>query len=230
MLSSTTPEIAPDRAILINEAAAATGIPSRKINRLIDDGNLPRSVCVKVGHRRALRAFALPMVGFGASDGAMLSKGMRLEAMRRIGEFAMENWPQLRADPECAKPLRIKRGCIVVNLGEPVSGAMAGLNKWEDALRRVVRDPEIRGGLLVLRGTRIGVHEIADALHADGMEMVLEDFPSLCRRDVEAAALYAKAHPKTGRPRTSADPRRLVSEKTVGLTATSNRQPPAMLA
>lgn len=217
MSSSTTLEIAADRAILINEAAAVTGIPVRRINRLIDDGILPRSVCVKVGRRRAVRAFAVPMVGFGASDGARLSKRMRLEAMRKIGKFAKENWLHLRADPGHAKPLYVRRGCVVVHLGEPVSAAMAGLNKWEDARRRVVSDPEIRGGLPVLRGTRIGVHEIADALHADGIEMVLEDFPSLCRWDVEAAALYAKVHPRTGRPRTGAHPRRLVSEKSVDL-------------
>lgn len=217
MSGSTTLEIAPDRAILVNEAAAVTGIPVRRINRMIDDGILPKSVCVKVGQRRALRASAVPMVGFGASDGTRLSKRMRLEAMRKIGKFTKENWPQLRADPEHAKPLYIRKGCLVVHLGEPVSAAMAGLNKWEDALRRVVRDPEIRGGLPILRGTRVGVHEIAGALRADGIEMVLEDFPSLCRRDVEAAALYAEAHPKTGRPRKSADPRRLVSEKSVDL-------------
>ena len=212
-------EIAPDRAILINEAAVATGISPRRINHLIDDGILPKSVCIKVGTRRALRAFALPMVCFGASDGAWLNKGMRLEAMRRIGEFAKENWTHLRTDPEYAKPLRIKKGCVVILLGEPVSAALAGLNNWEDALRRVVRDPEIRGGLPVVRGTRIGVHEIAGALHADGIEMVLKDFPSLCQKDVEAAALYAKAHPRTGRPRTCSDPRRLISERTVDLTA-----------
>ena len=217
MSGSTPLEIAPDRAILINEAAAVTGIPVRRINRMIDDGILPRAVCIKVGRRRAVRAFAVPMVGFGASDGAKLSKRMRLEAMRKIGKFTKENWSHLCADPGHAGPLHIRTGCLVVHLGEPVGAAMAGLNKWGDACRRIVSDPEIRGGLPVLRGTRIGVHEIAYALRADGIEMVLEDFPSLCRRDVEAAALYAEAHPKTGRPRTSAYPRRLVSEKSVEL-------------
>lgn len=218
MPSSTTTEFAPGRAILINEAAAATGVSARKINRLIDDAVLPRSVCVKLGTRRALRAFAVPMVSFGASDGAKLSKGMRLEAMRMIEKFAKENWPRLRDEPEHAKRLRFESGCVMISLGEPVSAAMIGLNKLCDALRRIVEDPEVRGGLPVVRGTRISVYEIADALSSDGIEMALEDFPALSREDVEAAALYAKAHPRTGRPRAGSNPRRLVSEEIVDLT------------
>ena len=129
MPTSNTTEIAPSKAILINEAAVATGVSVRKINRLIDDAVLPKSVCLKLGARRALRAFAVPMVSFGASDGTKLSKSMRLEAMRMIEKFAKENWPRLRDDPEHAKLLRFESGCVMISLGEPVSNAIACLNK-----------------------------------------------------------------------------------------------------
>lgn len=218
MPTSNTTEIAPSKAILINEAAVATGVSVRKVNRLIDDAVLPKSVCVKLGARRALRAFAVPMVSFGASDGTKLSKSMRLEAMRMIEKFAKENWPRLRDDPEHAKLLRFESGCVMISLGEPVSTAMAGLNKLGDALRRIVEDPDVRGGLPVVRGTRINVYEIADAISKDGMEITLEDFPALSREDAEAAVLYAKVHPRTGRPPVGSGRRRLVSEKTVELT------------
>lgn len=218
MPTSPANEMAPGKAILITEAAVATGVSARKINRLIDDAVLPKSVCIKVGARRALRAFAVPMVSFGASDGAKLSKGMRLEAMRMIEKFAKENWPRLRNEPEHARLLRFESGCVMISLGEPVSTAMAGLNKLSDALRRIVEDPEVRGGIPVMHGTRISVYEIADALSSDGMEITLEDFPALSREDVEAAALYARAHPRTGRPRAGSSSRRLVSEEAVALT------------
>ena len=219
MPSPTKVELAAGRPILINEAAAVTGISARKINRLIDDSVLPKSVCVKRGTRRALRAFAVPMVSFGASDGSKLSKSTRLEAMRLIEKFTKENWHDLRVEPEHAKRLRFESGCVMISLGETVSAAMVGLNKLADASRRIIEDPGIRGGMPIVRGTRIGVYEIADALAADGMEMTLEDFPALSREDVNAAALYAKAHPKTGRPRVRPDPRRMISETTVGMTA-----------
>ena len=218
MSTPPTTDMAPGKAILINEAAVATGVSARKINRLIDDAVLPKSVCIKVGTRRALRAFAVPMVSFGASDGAKLSKRMRLEAMRMIEKFAKENWPRLRNEPEHARLLRFESGCIMISLGEPVSAAMAGLNKLSDALHRIVEDPKVRGGLPVVRGTRISIYEIADALSADGLEITLEDFPALSREDVEAAALYARAHPRTGRPLTGSGSRQLASEETVDLT------------
>lgn len=151
MPSPTNLEIAPGKAILINEAAVATGVPARKINRLIDDAVLPRSAWVKLGSRRAVRAYAVPMVGFGATDGSKLSKGTRLKAMRMIEKFARENWPRLRDDPDHARPLRFESGCVMISLGEPVSVAMAGLNRLNDAFRRIVEDPEIRGGIPVVR-------------------------------------------------------------------------------
>ena len=117
MPSPTNLEIAPGKAILINEAAAATGVPARKINRLIDDAVLPRSACVKLGSRRAVRAYAVPMVSFGATDGSKLSKGTRLKAMRVIEKFARENWPRLLDDPEHARPLRFESGCVMISLG-----------------------------------------------------------------------------------------------------------------
>lgn len=218
MSTSPATDMAPGKAILINEAAVATGVSARKINRLIDDAVLPKSVCTKVGTRRALRAFAVPMVSFGASDGAKLSKRMRLEAMRMIEKFTKENWPRLCNEPEHARLLRFESGCIIISLGEPVSAAMEGLNQLSDALYRIVKEPKVRGGLPVVRGTRISVYEIADALLSDGLEIALEDFPVLSREDAEAAALYARAHPRTGRPLTGSGSRQLVYEETVDLT------------
>lgn len=217
MPTSPAPEIAADKAILIKEAAIATGVSARKINRLIDDAVLPKSVWVKVDGRRALRAYAVPMVSFGASDGAKLSKSMRLEAMRMIGKFAKSNWRRLRNEPEHAKVLRLESGCVMIDLGETVSAAMAGLNKWSDALHRIIVDPDVRGGLPVVRGTRISVYEIADALSSDGLDATLDDFPALSRDDAEAAAFYAKAHPRTGRPRAGSSSRRLVSQESADL-------------
>jgi uncharacterized protein (DUF433 family) len=220
---TTVTRIAAGRAILITEAAVATGISPRQINRLIDDAMLPKSAYVKSGGRRALRAFALPMVSFGASDGTKLSRSMRMEAMRVIGKFARENWPRLRGEPEHARQLRLESGCVTISLGGPVSAAMAGLSRLDDALRRITEDPDVRGGLPVIRGTRISVYEIADALSSDGMENAQADFPALSREDIEAAALFAKARPRTGRPPAGSRSRRLVTQKTIGITGRDRR-------
>ena len=217
MPSAHAPHIAPSQSILIQEVAVATGISTRKINRLIDDAVLPQSLCVKIGNRRALHAFAVPMVGFGAADGAKLSKDIRLKAMRLIGTFAKKHWRHLCQEPEYAKRLQLQNGCIVIALGKPVSETMAGLNKWVEAQLRIVKDPEIRGGIPVVRGTRVGVYEVASAFAIDGVDIVLEGFPALSREDVEAAVLYAKVYPITRRPRANVGSRRLVSKDVMNL-------------
>lgn len=210
--------IASSRDMSIAETAAITGVSAREINRLIDDGLMPGSTFKKVGKSRFVKAFAAPMVRFGAGDGVMLSKKTRLEAMKTMASYTKSNWRSLVVDPDRALDLRFESGAVTVALGETVASAMTGLCKLAGANRRIAIDPEVRGGMPVVRGTRVGVYEVAAALEADGMEAVLEDFPTLTREDVEAAKIYARAHPRMGRPRT-ARVGRLVAETRIDLTS-----------
>ena len=172
---------------------------------------------MKVANRRRLHAYAVPMVSFGATDGSKLSKGARLDAMRKIERYARDNWRQLWRNPDSASGLRFESGCITVALGGKVTEAMVGLNKWAEARERVVRDPDIRGGMPVLRGTRVGVYEAADALAGDGLDAALKYLPSLCRDDFEAAALFARVYPRTRRHRSNDDGRRLIDRQIVDI-------------
>ena len=60
----------------------------------------------------------------------------------------------------------------------------------------VVSDPEIMGGLPVIRGTRIPVHLVADMI-AQGAteEEILSGYPTLTADDLPRAVRYAAAHP-----------------------------------
>jgi uncharacterized protein (DUF433 family) len=63
----------------------------------------------------------------------------------------------------------------------------------DDSLQnRIVAKPEICGGLPCIKGTRIYVAVILDAL-AEGLsaDEVLEHFPSLTKEDIRAAIAYA---------------------------------------
>ena len=187
-------DIPADKPVTINEASVASGISVRMINRLIDEEVLPKSASVKIGKRRGLRAFAVPMLGFAASDGFKLDKAARLQIMRKFGKFAKENWTKLQNDPNSASNLRIATGCLIAAPGKSAREGMAGLNRLIHARSRVVEDPDIRGGIPTIRGTRVGVREAASSLAGDGIDMAIEDYPSLNREDFEAAALYAKAY------------------------------------
>lgn len=190
-------DIFPGEPITINEASAATGIPVSKIGSLIREAILPKSVCLKIGNRRAVRAIAVPMLGFIVSGGLNLSRAAHLSAMRQIGNYAKENWNRIREIPERLEHHRFETGCVLVAPGKPASEAMAGLNRLMEARSLVVENQDIRGGIPVIRGTRIGVYEAAGYLASNGMEIALEDYPALRQKDLEAAEIYAKAYPMT---------------------------------
>ena len=80
--------IYPGEPVTIDEASAATGIPARRIGRLIKETELPKRFCPMLGNRRMLRAVALSMLGFAISGGMNLVKDARLQIMRQIGKYA----------------------------------------------------------------------------------------------------------------------------------------------
>lgn len=61
----------------------------------------------------------------------------------------------------------------------------------EDLLERIATDPEVCGGRPCVRGTRIPVAVILDAL-AEGLapEEVIDHYPSITVEDVHAAQAY----------------------------------------
>ena len=93
----------------------------------------------------------------------------------------------------------------------------------------VVEDPEIRGGEPCIRGTRVGVYEIARMLeHGAPEDEILEGYPSLKREQLELAKIYVGAYPRKRRPphrcsMSSIFAVRVDSSKNVTLTFSDNR-------
>ena len=68
---------------------------------------------------------------------------------------------------------------------------MANVNK-EDLLNRITIDPRVMVGKPVIRGMRITVEQILEALAGGVTEKeILEDYPVLEPDDIRAALLYA---------------------------------------
>ncbi len=76
------------------------------------------------------------------------------------------------------------------------------LSRYRDIMRLIVEDEAIQGGAATFRGTRILVHQIAELVGqgADTAELQ-EDYPRLTPEMIAAAPVYARAHPRRGRPR-----------------------------
>jgi uncharacterized protein (DUF433 family) len=69
----------------------------------------------------------------------------------------------------------------------------------------IVEDKSIQGGAATFRGTRILVHQIADLLAQGADEAELrDDYPRLTPAMLAAAPVYARAHPRHGRPKAPA--------------------------
>jgi uncharacterized protein (DUF433 family) len=66
----------------------------------------------------------------------------------------------------------------------------------------IVRDPEIKRGEPVIRGSRVSVHTLADRIaQGESVAVLEEDFPHIPADAREVAVQYARANPRRGRPR-----------------------------
>ena len=90
------------------------------------------------------------------------------------------------------------------NRTNPIAAAaVAGeQDRYRRAAALIVEDPDVQGGAATFRGTRLLVHHVADLLDQGVPEAELrEDHPRLTPEMIEVARIYAKAHPRRGRPR-----------------------------
>jgi len=114
---------------------------------------------------------------------------------------------QVYAQIKTGAPLRAvtcKRGILnyVVDVKSAADRVDTDIARYRKATRLIAEDPNIQGGAATFKGTRILVHQIADLMAQGATATELqEDYPRLTREMVAAAKVYAKAHPRRGRPR-----------------------------
>ena len=170
------------------EAAAITDLPVRYIQKVIDEGLLKsaRSRGGRVLNRDDL--IFLFLVGHIDSDLVRLTASAKKQLRRRIER-------SLRAGAD------LDIGGCVFQFKRALRAVRKRLSVLEKARRKVVSDPEIRAGLPVIKGTRIGVYEIAAMLvHETNEAEFLDDFPTLTAEDLVLSKIYAAAYPRRGRP------------------------------
>jgi uncharacterized protein (DUF433 family) len=106
--------------------------------------------------------------------------------------------------PARSQAIRSRRGILeyVVDVKTAGDRLAAGLARYRKAMTLIVEDPAIQAGAATFRGTRILVHQVADLISQGAtMAELREDYPRLTREMIAAAAIYAKSHPRRGRPR-----------------------------
>jgi uncharacterized protein (DUF433 family) len=170
-----------------SEAAALSGASPTTVKKAVDHKIIP--TC-RVESQSYIDADDVPVL-------------VMLEALSGVGLLvryrrAVRAW--LRDSPDVPE-IELTDGLVVRKLDS--------VDKARERARRyarlrdewIVRDPDVKGGEAVIKGTRVGVHTLAARI-ADGetQEVLDEDFPNIPREAREVAVDYAQANPRRGRP------------------------------
>jgi uncharacterized protein (DUF433 family) len=177
------------------EVAELSGAPQWTIEKAIEQ-NVLCPVHGKRGRRKRRRLLPLYAVAYvKVVDGVDLRMDLRMKRRLASQLAGLETHEFIRTRIELAPAVELDVGRLV---GDAVQKAEA-YGAVRDAM--IVEDEAVPGGEPVLRDTRISVYALAERI-ADGESVVdiQADHPSLPRAAIEAALIYARAHPPVGAP------------------------------
>lgn len=178
------------RPLTLDEVAAIVDVDRKVLTRMIKEGDIPKSALSRskntvIGSQPMLKPIACPIVQFQVTTGHQLSSQLRRRLVREIVNVAKGSSRQ------CV----FEKGALRVNMVGAVKKSISRMAALASAEAAVIFNPDIRGGLPVMRGTRIGVYEAADLYKVEPIQYILENFPTLTKEHLEKASLYEKAHP-----------------------------------
>ncbi len=178
----TTAEV----AVILTMADAQASITRRAVEGVIVKEFFPSSAVKRRDRQRTLTATGLMIMATEFT----LRRELPVAALRkRIYQTMLR---------QHAAQGRIAAGdTITVNVEAPLARASEALNRYRRLMELVEVNPEIQHGEPVLRGTRVTVYTIAALAEAGTpIDEILRHYPSLSARQIEAARLYASAHPR----------------------------------
>lgn len=171
-----------------NEAACATGVPLRQVHRIIDTGVLG-SAAVRREGSRLVHCDGLLSLKLVHETTAIFT----LDGRRRLVRYLLDH-PE--AETACVDDVSVD----VRGMQEEVR---KGLSRLGHARETIAIDEAVLSGTPCVKGTRIPACDIAEMLaNGDGVVAIRDAWPVLTVEQIEAAALYARAYPRRGRPRT----------------------------
>lgn len=190
-------DIMVDSRFTLSETAAIADIHSRWLAKLVTERTLPSAAYSTERGETSFKAVGLPTV-FRMKLQAESSPNIKFTPMvlSQLLEFTNSNWDSIGSDSSRIADLwtleSLEKGFVACLFGEFIESVI----NLEWARRKVVEDPNIRGGIPTIRGTRIGVYEAANRFRNDGADRCLKSFPTLALQDFEAAEIYARAVPR----------------------------------
>jgi uncharacterized protein (DUF433 family) len=185
-----------ERTFTPGEAAVVSGVPVKTVHREIDEGPL-KPKRKTAGSKRSL--FEVDVFYLAVAKGldtrlVQLTSEGKDQLHDAIVTYCRKRGPAKRQFP-------VFGGGLSLDLKRVLDEVRLRLMRLERARKMVVEDPEIRGGEPCIRGTRVGVYELARMLEQGTSEdEILAGYPSLKREQLELAKIFAQAYPRKGRP------------------------------
>lgn len=175
------------RILSANEAACVTGVPLRQVHRIIDTGVLGSAAARRDGSR-ILHCDGLVSLKLVHETTAIFT----LDGRRRLVRHLLGH-PE--AESACVRE-------VSVDVREMKEEVRRGLSRLTRARETITVDDAVLSGTPCVKGTRIPAHDIAEMLaNGDRIEAIIEAWPGLTFGQIDAAACYARAYPRRGRPR-----------------------------
>jgi uncharacterized protein (DUF433 family) len=186
----------PETTFTPSEAALVSGVPIQAVHKAIDEGPLESARGRKSRRRTLTELDLLYLAAASIFDPRLMQLTDQAKELLRRAIAA-----HCRTEKPTGK-LMVFKG-LEVDIRLVFSRVRSKAALLDRAKKMVTTNPHIRGGEPVIRGTRIGVYEVA-AMVAGASEKEIEDFlaghPTLKREHLELARIYTAAHPRRGRP------------------------------
>jgi len=173
------------------EVSAVTGASVKAVYKVIGE-RLPRGLSVRRDRQQYLTRWDAVCFAIDRE----LPKDVPLAVRRQLYASILER--------QSASRVQYDRGILsyVLDVKAVADRVDRDLARYRDAMRLIVENDAIQAGAATFRGTRILVHQIAELLAQGADEAELrEDYPRLTPEMLAAAPIYARAHPRRGRPR-----------------------------
>ncbi len=173
------------------EISAVTGASLRAVYKAMGE-RLPRGLSVRRDRQRYLTRWGAVCFVIDRE----MPKDVPVAVRRQLYTIILERQSATRVQHD--------RGILsyVVDVKTVADRVDSDLARYRDAMALIIEDEAIQGGAATFRGTRILVHQIADLLAQGADEGELrEDYPRLTPAMAAAAPVYARAHPRRGRPK-----------------------------
>jgi uncharacterized protein (DUF433 family) len=175
------------KLITRREAAELSGITETTVKKAVDQKVIPT-------RRRGSQSFVeVDDVPVLVMLGLLTEMRLVVKHKRQLRDWLRES----SASPE----LELTPALVVRRVGEVEQARLRAERYAELRDRWIVRDPAIKGGEPVIRGSRVGVHTLAARIAGGESAAVLEeDFAHIPAEAREVAVQYARANPRRGRP------------------------------